>query len=146
MLHACLRAQSYLTLCDPMDYIQPARLLCPWNSPGNNTGVGCHFLLLGIFLTQELNLGLLNCRQILYCLKHHGNPHNPIQSRESRHRVVKETENVHLVSGRQSPAFEFCQSSSLLIHCTLLCSFVLGIVQVLMMGKEVLCHNLSPKS
>ena len=29
----------------------PARLLCPWNSPGMNTGVGCHFLLQGIFLT-----------------------------------------------------------------------------------------------
>ena len=31
--------------------LQPARLLCPWNSPGKNTGVGCHFLLQGIFLT-----------------------------------------------------------------------------------------------
>ena len=29
----------------------PARLLCPWNSPGKNTGMGCHFLLQGIFLT-----------------------------------------------------------------------------------------------
>ena len=28
----------------------PARLLCQWNSPGKNTGVGCHFLLQGIFL------------------------------------------------------------------------------------------------
>ena len=26
--------------------LQPARLLCPWSSPGRNTGVGCHFLLL----------------------------------------------------------------------------------------------------
>ena len=34
------------------------RLLCSWNSPKKNTGVGCHFLLQGIFLTQELNLGL----------------------------------------------------------------------------------------
>ena len=31
--------------------LQPARLLCPWNSPGKNTGVGCHALLQGIFLT-----------------------------------------------------------------------------------------------
>ena len=31
---------------------RPARFLCPWNSPGKNTGVGCHFLLQGIFLTQ----------------------------------------------------------------------------------------------
>ena len=33
-----------------------ARLLCPWNSPGKNTGVCCHFLLQGIFLTQGSNL------------------------------------------------------------------------------------------
>ena len=36
-----------------------ARLLCPWDSPGKNSGVGCHFLLQGIFPTQELNLRLL---------------------------------------------------------------------------------------
>ena len=44
----------------------PIRLLCPRNSPGKNTGVSCHFLLWGIFLTQGLNLCLLHCRQILY--------------------------------------------------------------------------------
>ena len=37
--------QSCLTLCDPIDVWQPTRLLCPWDSPGKNTGVGCHFLL-----------------------------------------------------------------------------------------------------
>ena len=42
------------------------RLLCPWDFPGMKTGVGCHFLLQGIFLTQGLNLHLLHCRQILY--------------------------------------------------------------------------------
>ena len=46
--------------------LQPSRFLCPWNSPGKNTGVGCDFLLQGIFLTQGSNLGLLHCRQILY--------------------------------------------------------------------------------
>ena len=46
----------------------PARLLCPWNSPGKNTGVGCHFLLQGIFPTQGSNPGLPHCKQILYCL------------------------------------------------------------------------------
>ena len=40
--------------------LQPTRLLFPWNSPGKNTGVGCHFLLQRIFLTQELNLHLLH--------------------------------------------------------------------------------------
>ena len=37
-----------------------------------NVGVGNLFLLQGIFPTQELNLGLLHCRQILYCLSHQG--------------------------------------------------------------------------
>ena len=37
----------------------PTMLLCPWNSPGKNAGVGCHFLLQGIFLTQRTNLSLL---------------------------------------------------------------------------------------
>ena len=43
--------------------LQPTRLTRPWNSPGKNTGVGCHFLLHRIFPTQELNLGLLHYRQ-----------------------------------------------------------------------------------
>ena len=36
--------------------------------------MGRHFLLQGIFLTQGSNLGLLHCRQILYCLSSQGNP------------------------------------------------------------------------
>ena len=32
--------------------LKPAKLLCPWNSPDKNTGVGCHSLLQGIFLTD----------------------------------------------------------------------------------------------
>ena len=43
--------------------LQPARLLCPWDSPGKNTGVDCHVLLQGIFLTQGLNLHLLHLLQ-----------------------------------------------------------------------------------
>ena len=45
---------------------QPAKLLCPWDSPGMNTGMDCHFLLQGISLTQGLNLDLLCRKQILY--------------------------------------------------------------------------------
>ena len=48
----------------------PARLLCPWDSPGKNTGVCCRALLQGIFLTQGSNIGLPHCRQILYHLSH----------------------------------------------------------------------------
>ena len=40
--------------------LEPARLLCPWDFPGKNTEVGCHFLLQGIFLTQGSNLHLLH--------------------------------------------------------------------------------------
>ena len=36
--------------------------------------MGCHFLLQETFLTQELNLGLLHCRQMLYRLSHQGSP------------------------------------------------------------------------
>ena len=46
--------------------LQPSRLLCPWDSPGKNTGVGCHFLLQGIFSTQGSKSGLLHCRYFLY--------------------------------------------------------------------------------
>ena len=51
----CSIAQLCLTLCRPMD----CRLLCPWNFPGKNIGVGCHFLIQRIFPTQGLNPYLL---------------------------------------------------------------------------------------
>ena len=47
---------------------QPSRLLCPRSSPGKDTGVDCHALLQGIFLTQGSNPGLLQWRRILYHL------------------------------------------------------------------------------
>ena len=55
----------------------PARLLCPWDFSGKDTGMGCHFLLQGVFLTEGLNPGLLcflHCRGILYPLSHWGFP------------------------------------------------------------------------
>ena len=55
-----------LALWDPMD--------CPWNSPGQNTGVGSLSLLQRIFPTQGSNPGLLHCRQILYQLNHKRSP------------------------------------------------------------------------
>ena len=62
-------AQLCPTLCDPMD-----SLYSPWNSPGQNIGVGSFFLLQGIFPTQVLNPGPLHCRWILYQLGHQGSP------------------------------------------------------------------------
>ena len=52
----------------------PTRILCPWDSPGKSTGVGCHFFLQRIFPTRGSNLGLPHCRQTLYHLSHHGSP------------------------------------------------------------------------
>ena len=53
--------------------LQPHR--CPWNSPGQNTGVGSLSLLQGIFPTQGLNPGLPHCKQILHQLNK-GKPKN----------------------------------------------------------------------
>ena len=54
------------TLCDPM--------VCPQDFPGKNTGVGCHSLLQGTFLSQASNPGLPHCRQTPYPLSHQGSP------------------------------------------------------------------------
>ena len=56
--------QSCLTLLTTWTVTQA--LLCPWDSPGKNTGAGCHLLLQGIFPIQQSNLSLLHYRQILY--------------------------------------------------------------------------------
>ena len=57
--------------------LQPAGLLCPWDFPGRDTGVGCHFLLQWIFPSQESNPGLMHCRwtpalQVNSFLSHEG--------------------------------------------------------------------------
>ena len=62
----CSVAQSYPTLWGPMDCT--CQESCPWNFPDENTGVGCHVLLQGIFPTQGSNPGLLHGWQILYHL------------------------------------------------------------------------------
>ena len=56
------------------DSSQPCGLYSPWNSPGQNTGVGSLFLLQGVFPTQGSNPGLPHCRQTLYQLSHKGSP------------------------------------------------------------------------
>ena len=62
-------------LCPNLVTPWTARLLCPWDSSGKNTRVGCHFLLQGIFLTQESNLALLHCRQMIYQRIYEGSPY-----------------------------------------------------------------------
>ena len=56
------------------DSLQPHGLYSPWNSSGQNTGVGSLSLLKGILPTQGLNPDLLHCRQIIYQLSHQGSP------------------------------------------------------------------------
>ena len=60
--------------------LQSARLLCPWNSSGTNTGVCSCSILQGIFPTQGLNPGLPHCRWILYQLSHKGSLNNSLNS------------------------------------------------------------------
>ena len=69
--------------------LQSHGLHSPWNSLGQNTGVGSLSLLQGIFPTQESNQGLLNCRQILYQLRYQGSPWNNglVQNWESTSRL-----------------------------------------------------------
>ena len=64
----------------------PHGLYSPWNSPGQNAGVGSRSLLHGIFPTQESNPGLPHCRQILYQLSHQGRP-GPLITCMRRHSV-----------------------------------------------------------
>ena len=79
---------------------EPARLLSPWDSPGKNTGVGCHFLLHGIFPIQGSNPGFQHCRQILYRLSGNG-------------AQGEEAEWWAWVPPRQSPGQELCTGRGL---------------------------------
>ena len=80
--HVCMCAWSVASVV--FNSLQPhglllTRFLCPWNSPGKNTGVDCHDFLQGIFPTLGLDpclLWLLHCRQILYQGSQLGSPTN----------------------------------------------------------------------
>ena len=50
------------------------KLLRPWEFQGKSTGLGCHFLLQGIFPTKGSNPGLLHCGQTVYLPSHQGSP------------------------------------------------------------------------
>ena len=63
----CFESLSCSVVSDPLrpHGLEPTSLLCPWDSPGKNPGVGCHSLLQGIFLIQGSNPGVLHCRPCL---------------------------------------------------------------------------------
>ena len=63
--------------------LYPTRLLGPWDLPGKHTGVGCHFLLEGIFPTQGSNPGFPHYRQTLYRLSH-----REVQDWKGKHKVT----------------------------------------------------------
>ena len=80
--HFCCPHLSWLYIVGVLSHVWffatpwsvPTRLLCPWDFPGKNTGVGCHFLLWRIFLTQGLNPCLLH-KQADSLPRHHlGSP------------------------------------------------------------------------
>ena len=108
------------------------------DSPGKNTGVGCHALLQEIFPTQESNPSLPHCRQILYCLSHWGSPytsacvcvykkrnHFDVQQKLTQHCKLTTLNNkqtyIHL--GSKSSCLQSCAACPHLsteMHCNLL--------------------------
>ena len=69
----CAWLLSHVRLCNLMDCSPPGSSV-HGDSPGKNTGVGCHAFLQGIFPIQGFNPGLPHCKWILYHLSHQGSP------------------------------------------------------------------------
>ena len=85
-----LVTQSCSTLCNPVDCSPPGSSVLG-DSPGKNSGVSCHALLQGIFLTQGLNLHLLCllcCRWVLHPLSDWGSPHTHAHAHTHTHRLL----------------------------------------------------------
>ena len=74
------------SMCNPMDCSLSGSSV-HGDSPGKNTGVGCHAFLQGIFPAQGSNLGLQHCRQILYHLGHQGSLQDSLEGPETNSRV-----------------------------------------------------------
>ena len=83
-------AQSYPTLRNSMDCRLPGSSgNSPWSFSGNSTGVGCHFLLQGIFPTQGLNLGLPALQAEALPSEPQGSPNNGTISVKMQQGVCK---------------------------------------------------------
>ena len=72
IVYICMKRNKSESRSVVFNSSRPHGLCGPWNSPGQNTGVGSLSLLQGIFTTQGSNPGLLPCGQILYQLSHKG--------------------------------------------------------------------------
>ena len=85
------------------DSLQPHGLYSPWNSPGQNTGVGSLSLLQGTFPTQRQNPGLPHCWQILYQLSHKGSPRMLFLTQESNQGLLHGRWILYQLSYQGSP-------------------------------------------
>ena len=88
LFQSCLVTKLCPTPWQPQG-LQPTRLLCPWDFPDKNTGVGCHSLLQGIFLSQGSNLCLLLWQVGSLPLSHWGSPSSKVN-------IVQHTISHHL--------------------------------------------------
>ena len=107
-LCCCLVAKS----CPPVlwpPWTVATMLLCTWDFPGNNTGLGCHFLLQGIFPTQGSNLCFLHWQADSLPLSHKGSP--VIKAKWNLFPVIKkwgDTERLLCPGVPQGPAWYRC--------------------------------------
>ena len=92
-----------------------ARLLCPWDSPAQNTGAGSSSLLQGIFPTQGLNPGLLHCKWILYCLSHQGSLKKAGRQRIDNFETVVHVMNGTLLSHEKEGNSVICNNTALVL-------------------------------
>ena len=98
--------------------LQLARLLCLWDSPCKNTGVGCHALLQGIFLMQGSNPGLPHCRRILYQMSHQGSPGLGIRPYYSngKESACNTRDPGSILGSRRSPGVSEWQPTPVFLH------------------------------
>ena len=94
------------------DSLQSHGLYSPWNSPGQNTGVGSRFLLQGLFPTQRSNPGLLHCRWILY---HQVKPKGDRKSQ--RKEMTDQARSHRRWTGASAPSHLLCEPSLHLWLC-----------------------------
>ena len=97
-----MHAWSVSKLC-PTLVTMDCRLHRPWDSPGKNTGVGCHFLSQGIFPTQGSNPGLSHCRQTPYHLSHQGTPKSSFSSVQFTQSVMSDSLQPHELQHARPP-------------------------------------------